>query len=64
MKNQRMQWLLKVHLDKNKSITILHNDADAVQCKQQLGKWLKSLLETSKLDLLKKTLINKAIRSI
>ena len=37
MKNQTTQWLLKVHLDKNKSIAILHSDADAIQRKQQLG---------------------------
>ena len=29
--------ITKVHLDKNKSIAILHNDADAIQRKQQLG---------------------------
>ena len=34
MKNQTMQWLLKMLLDKNKSIAILHNDADAIQRKQ------------------------------
>ena len=35
MKYQTMKWLLKVHLDK--SIAILHNDADAIQRKQQQG---------------------------
>ena len=29
--------ITKMQLDKNKSIAILHNDADAVQRKQQLG---------------------------